>query len=171
MYNKPMNTIEIEREDIIAICDDKIRRVENVKLGINNVAFHPPVPIYRFIPNKPIGVYIIRHKSYGILYIGSGNIEQRRAQHIRIFKNGGKPQLYTSGKGNISKVDSACGQKMYELDPNESNWTMQWMLVDREIMEDIEMGLIKKYNPRFNVRKSSKSKVQLNEEWFKYPQV
>jgi hypothetical protein len=168
MYTKQMNTIEIEKEDIIAICDDKIRRVENVKLGINNVAFHPPAPICKSIPNKPIGVYIIRHKKYGILYIGSGNIEERRAQHNRIFKNDGKPQLYKSGKGNISKVDSACGQKMYELDPIESNWMIQWMLADREIMEDIEMGLIKKYNPRFNVRKSTKSKVRLNDEWFNW---
>lgn len=164
-----MNTIEIEREDILAICDDKARRIENARRGINSsVAFHSQTPISKSIPSKPTGVYVISHRTYGIKYIGSGNIEERRAQHTRIFKNDGNPKLYVSSKGNTSKVSSGCGWKMYELDPELSNWMIQWVPIDSELMEGLEMAMIKKYNPSFNIRKKSKTKVILSDKWFKW---
>lgn len=164
-----MNTIQIERENILAICDDKERRIKNVRMGINSsVAFHPQTPISKSISSKPTGVYVISHRVYGIKYIGSGNIEERRVQHTRIFKNDGNPKLYVSPKGNTSKVSSGCGWKMHELDPDLSNWMIQWAPFNSEIMEAVEMEMIKEYNPSFNVRKKSKTKVILNDEWFKW---
>ena len=93
-----------------------------------------------------IGVYKIIHKDYGTMYIGQGNIGNRKHRHLQVFKNNGNPVIY----GN-STSDSPAGRKMYTFDDNIDNWLFSYVILDnKKVCTEYETLLTEIEEPEFN---------------------
>jgi hypothetical protein len=91
-----------------------------------------------------------------IMYVGQGNISQRKAIHTQIFRNNGDPKVFYNTKGAVSsQVDSVVARKMYHYDSNMRNWRFSYILASKDWSPIIEDHYIQKLNPLFNDEKMS----------------
>jgi hypothetical protein len=91
-----------------------------------------------------------------IMYVGQGNISQRKAIHTQIFRNGGNPRIFHNVEGKVtSQVDSVAARKMYRYDSNMRNWRFSYILTGKDWSPIIENYYIQKVNPAFNDEKMS----------------
>ena len=113
---------------------------------------------FPFMPNgKPTGlqiktgVYKIIHTPTGkVMYIGQGNVLNRRAAHITVFKNYGEPKVFEDANGNVtSSTDSPAGRKMFAFDNNIKNWEFHVCTAPKHIAQQIEEQLHTLYAPEF----------------------
>lgn len=100
--------------------------------------------------SKAIGVYKIIHAPTGkIMAIGQGNVANRRARHLQIFRNKGQSIL---NKLSGSSCGSQTGSKMYKFDKNINNWLFSWCNCHtKNIAIELETRLINKHKPEFNL--------------------
>lgn len=97
------------------------------------------------------GVYKIIHTPTGnVMYIGQGNILQRRSSHMLVFKNNGETVVYKDANGNItSSKDSPAGRKMFAFDSNVKNWEFHVCTAPKHIAQLLEEELQSLYQPPF----------------------
>ena len=97
------------------------------------------------------GVYKIIHTPTGkVMYIGQGNVLNRRTAHLTVFKNSGEPMVYEDANGNVtSSYDSPAGRKMFAFDSNIENWEFHVCTAPKHIAQQIEEQLHTLYAPEF----------------------
>jgi hypothetical protein len=97
-----------------------------------------------------IGVYKIIHKDheeYSVMYIGQGNIGNRKGRHLSVFRNDGKDIV--SPNGHVSP--SQAGKKMYAFDDNIDNWYFSCIILDnKKVSTEYEKLLTILEEPEFN---------------------
>lgn len=92
------------------------------------------------------GVYkIIHNPTNKVVYIGQGNLMQRRTLHKKVFNNRGNTLVYEN-----SSVDSPAARKMYLHDDNLANWSFQCFVCDKETAKRFEEELQYELEPAFN---------------------
>jgi len=69
-----------------------------------------------------------------IMYVGQGNISQRKAIHLQIFRNNGNPKVFFKNDVITSQVDSVAARKMYQHDPNLRNWRFSYILAEKKLV-------------------------------------
>ena len=94
-----------------------------------------------------VGVYKIYHRDWIAedvpLYIGQGNVSNRKTRHASVFKNKGK--ILDSGG------DSHAAKKMYAYDTDIENWFFSFcVLHDKAVSQEYEKILIENEEPEFN---------------------
>ena len=97
------------------------------------------------------GVYKIIHIPTGkVMYIGQGNVLNRRTAHLTVFKNSGEPMVYEDANGNVtSSYDSPAGRKMFAFDNNIENWEFHVCTCPKHIAQQLEEQLHTLYAPEF----------------------
>jgi len=110
-----------------------------------------------FINSYGIGVYKIYHKD--LLeddipsYIGQGNVSDRKATHLYVFRNKGKAELSEKALMifNNSKTKSHVACKMHDYDPEIDNWYFSFCTIgNKSVAGEYEDLLIKSQEPEFN---------------------
>ena len=113
---------------------------------------------FPFMPNREptglqikTGVYKIIHTPTGkVMYIGQGNVLNRRTAHLTIFKNNGEPKVFKDANGKMtSSYDSPAGRKMFAFDSNIENWEFHVCTAPKHIAQQIEEQLHTLYAPEF----------------------
>ncbi len=96
------------------------------------------------------GVYKVMD-SYGhVVYYGEGKITQRIVVCCRVFLNKGEM---------IGGNQYPAAKKMYQENPDISNWFFSYFIVDKQIGKGLEKFLIDQDSPRFNLRTQAGAKV------------
>jgi len=90
-----------------------------------------------------------------IMYVGQGNISQRKAIHLQIFRNNGNPKVFFKNDVITSQVDSVAARKMYQHDPNLRNWRFSYILAEKNWSPLLEKYYIDNLKPKFNDEKMS----------------
>ena len=99
------------------------------------------------ISHGKIGVYKIIHKEYGVMYIGQGNIGNRKSRHLGVFRNDGKDLISVGGHVSPSQA----GKKMYAFDKNIDNWYFSYIVLDsKKVSTEYETLLTILEEPEFN---------------------
>lgn len=95
---------------------------------------------------KANGVYKIIHKDYGVMYVGQGNIGNRKGRHLSIFRNKGDCIIHGD-----SISDSQAGRKMYAFDNNIDHWLFSFIILDnKKVCKEYETLLTEIEEPEFN---------------------
>jgi hypothetical protein len=94
-------------------------------------------------------------KDAEIMYVGQGNISQRKAIHTQIFRNKGNPKVYYKNNKISSQSDSVVARKMYQHDPAIRNWRFSYILAEKSWAPTLENYYIQELNPVFNDEKMS----------------
>ena len=145
--------IETEVSELSDGIINQIQRLAEIQL---ENGWHQPQSIKNSIYSRFIGMYKIIHEEDGVMYIGMGNINQRRVRHVGVFKNNGKAMV--SGNGRSS--DSPGARKMYEHDSDINRWSISFMTLDDDIdrfvadavMKRIECILSEECSPVFSTK-------------------
>lgn len=98
------------------------------------------------------GIYVKVHKPTDTsVYVGQGNPMNRRATHKSIFKNNGDTLVYTNEEGKVtSSVDSPAARKMYNFDPDISNWATKIAIMPKPIAAKMEPLVQQELDTEFN---------------------
>jgi hypothetical protein len=96
-----------------------------------------------------IGVYrFIYGPTERIMYVGEGRIKQRKNTHVKVYRNHGKS---CTDRRLLWRTDSIAAGKMYEYDPDISNWYFSWVETGcKRLAEWLEDKEIKRLKPEFN---------------------
>jgi hypothetical protein len=97
------------------------------------------------------GVYKIIHTPTGkVMYVGQGNVLNRRSTHNQVFKNKGQTILFKDASGKVtSSTDSPAGRKMFAFDNNIKNWEFHVCSAPKHIAQQLEEQLHAIYEPEF----------------------
>lgn len=94
-----------------------------------------------------LGVYKIIHKNSGVMYIGQGNVSNRKNRHLSVFKNKGKEMVSPNGHSSSSQA----GTKMYAFDQDIDNWLFSFIMIDNKgICAEYEKVITDFEMPQFN---------------------
>jgi len=99
---------------------------------------HPKQNIEKACTNRP-GLYRIHHHD-DFMSTGYGNLNSRRARHVRVFKKEGKADVSSNGRSSDSPVAS----KMYDIDSDINNWHISYQIIDGEINRDVADAVMKR---------------------------
>ena len=142
-----MNNILIK--SILNKIEEETKELESLKGMVSkNYEWSETKPITEVsVPTSRIGVYKIIHEEYGVMYIGQGNVGQRKSRHLGVFRNDGK-DIVSSG-GHVSP--SQAGKKMYAFDNNIDNWYFTYIILDnKKVSTEYETLLTNLEEPQFN---------------------
>lgn len=97
------------------------------------------------------GVYKITHTpTQKVMYIGQGNVLNRRSAHNQVFKNKGETVIFKDASGKVtSSIDSPAGRKMFAFDNNIENWEFHICSAPKHIAQQLEEQLHAIYEPEF----------------------
>jgi len=97
------------------------------------------------------GVYKIIHSpTQKVMYIGQGNVLNRRSTHNQVFKNNGQTVIFKNASGKVtSSTDSPAGRKMFAFDNNIENWEFHFCSAPKHIAQQLEEQLHAIYQPEF----------------------
>ncbi len=131
----------ILHETEVSRLNDEIMKLQErlAEIQLEKNHWHPKQPIDNSIGGKHIGLYRISHNDE-VMYVGMGNLNNRRARHILVFENKGKADVSKNGHSS----DSAVAKKMYNYDKDINNWFIEYMTLDGEIDRSVADGVMKK---------------------------
>ena len=148
-----MSNDKLFKKAVANTIENLAKDLAEAKLLINhNPEWSTPAKISEAIKwgSGGIGVYKIYHKDWiaedVALYIGQGNISDRKSTHAFIFRNKGKPVPCKH-----SDTKSPVASKMYEYDTDIENWFFSFcVLHDKAVSKEYETILIDTEEPLFN---------------------
>jgi len=144
-----VNMDEILAKSILNKIEEETKKIEGLKSMITK-SYEWSNPNYldkTTVKTSSIGVYKIIHKEYGVMYIGQGNIANRKCRHLGVFRNDGKDMV--SPNGHVSP--SQAGKKMYIFDKNINNWLFSYIILgSKKVSTEYEKLLTELEEPEFN---------------------
>jgi len=155
--------------------ESMLKRLQHEFENISNQSMSDPICFYDRLKfpqaHCGTGVYFIiyaPHAKYNfstwsvdlgddaeIMYVGQGNISQRKAVHLQIFRNKGNPKMFSKNSVVTSQVDSVAARKMYQHDPDLRNWRFSYILAEKNWSPLLEHYYIDNLKPKFNDEKMS----------------
>jgi hypothetical protein len=149
---------QVESNAVATALESTIQKLKEQLLATKEIVNNAIWKKFPFMPNGKrtglqikTGVYKIIHIPTGkVMYIGQGNVLNRRTTHNQIFKNNGETLVFKDANGKVtSSVDSPAGRKMFAFDNNIENWEFHVCSTPKHIAQQIEEQLHTLYAPEF----------------------